>query len=295
MIFSTFVLLLPLFLIIGAGYLFARFYAVGEASLVAVLTDFFMPMLVFVSLYRSTITPLELGRLFGATSAVVVIMLLLAVSYARIARIDPKSFALPVIFMNSGFLGIPLMQIWGGSEAMNIIIIFDEIQTLYIFTLGLVIIRGGVSKRAIKASLSSPILWAVIAGFGANVGRLPIPHPILDTCAFAGDAASPLAAFTLGLSIHARKPQLEIHLFAGILLRIVAGFLTALLVVTLFGFSGTARTVLLVTGALPAALFSYVLPSRYGIDSRRAQGIVIATTMLSIITIPVAFAIAQAL
>ncbi|WP_020614252.1 AEC family transporter [Sediminispirochaeta bajacaliforniensis] len=295
MIFSTFVLLLPLFLIIGAGYLFARFYAVGEASLIAVLTDFFMPMLVFVSLYRSTITPLELGRLFGATSTVVVIMLLLAVLYARIVRIDPKSFALPVIFMNSGFLGIPLMQIWGGSEAMNIIIIFDEIQTLYIFTLGLVIIRGGVSKKAIKASLSSPILWAVIAGFGANVGGLPIPHPILDTCAFAGDAAPPLAAFTLGLSIHARKPQLEIHLFAGILLRIVAGFLTALLVVTLFGFSGTARTVLLVTGALPAALFSYVLPSRYGIDSRRAQGIVIATTMLSIIIIPVAFAIAQAL
>jgi predicted permease len=292
MLIHTFLLILPLFAVIVAGYILGRLFHLSEESLIRVLTDFFMPLLIFVSLYNSDITLADMTRLFGATTLMVALLLGVALLYARLAHIDPRGFSMPIVFMNSGFLGIPLMQLWGGNEAMNIIIIFDEIQTLYIFTLGFLIIRGGINREAVKASLTSPILWAVVLGFGANILGIPVPGAILETCRFAGDAAPPLAAFVLGVSLHARKPQADIHLIAGLLLRTLAGFCFALLIVFLFRFEGLMKTVILVTGALPAAVFSYVLPARYGIESGRAQGIVIISTILGIITIPAAFAIA---
>lgn len=295
MLVQTFIILIPLFAVTGAGLLLGRLFSISEESLIRVLTDFFMPMLIFVSLYNSDIGPAEMARLFGATTLMVALLLAAALLYARAAGIDPKGFAMPVVFMNSGFLGIPLMQLWGGTEAMNIIIIFDEIQTLYIFTLGFLIIRGGISREAVKASVTSPILWAVVLGFGAGILDVPLPGPLLETCRFAGAAGPPLAAFVLGVSLRARKPALDMHLAAGVLLRTVAGFLIALGIVVLFRFEGLTATVLLVIGALPAAVFSYVLPARYGVESSRAQGIVMISTILGIITIPAAFAIAAAI
>jgi malate permease and related proteins len=295
MIISTFILLFPLFAVIAAGYLLGRLFELSEESLIRVLTDFFMPLLVFGALYLSSISLSDIARLFGAVSMMVALMMGIAFAYARISGIEFRSFAMPLIFMNSGFLGIPLMQLWGGNEAMNIIIIFDEIQTFFIFTLGFFIIGGGKGAGRMRASLTSPILWAVVLGFGANILGIPLPGPFIETCRFAGDAAPPLAAFVLGLSIHARKPVLDVHLAAGVLLRTAGGFLVSIPVVYLFGFQGVMRTVVLVTGALPAAVFSYVLPARYGIDSRRAQGIVVISTVLSVFSIPAAFTLAALL
>lgn len=289
---STILILLPLFLVVAAGFLLARIFRIEEESLIRVLTDFFMPLLVFASLYESTIGPAELGKLFGATTLMILLLLLAAYIYAGAARINPRGFSMPIVFMNSGFLGIPLMKLWGGVDAMNIIIVFDQIQTLYIFTLGFLIIRGGINREAIRSSLGSPILWAVVLGFTFNLTGASLPEPLLETCRFGGAAAPPLAAFVLGISLNSRKPVLDRHLVAGMFLRTVAGFLIGLAVVRIFRFQGLTATVLMVTGALPGAVFSYVLPARYGIDCERAQAIVAATSALSVFTVPLSFALA---
>jgi hypothetical protein len=63
----------------------------------------------------------------------------------------------PLVFMNSGFLGIPLMELWGGNEAMNLILLYDRIQGIFLFTLGLLIITGWFSRKGLLNMLHSPI------------------------------------------------------------------------------------------------------------------------------------------
>ncbi|MCK5674280.1 MAG: hypothetical protein KAH95_12945, partial [Spirochaetales bacterium] len=99
-----------------------RLVTLSEDTLLRILVDFFMPLLVFSSLYLSPISPLEMLTLSGSVIFIIVLTLSAAMIYAIISGADKRTFALPVIFMNSGFLGIPLMQLWGGYEAMNIII-----------------------------------------------------------------------------------------------------------------------------------------------------------------------------
>ncbi len=294
MVIKSFLILLPLFILIFSGLIMGHLVSLSEETLLRLLADFFMPCLVFASLYLSPISPLEMLTLTGSVVCVLILTLASAILYSRIHTVDGRTFILPVIFMNSGFLGIPLMQLWGGAEAMNIIIIYDQIQTFFIFTLGYFILEGGLSSSGFKAAVKSPILWAVISGFLFNIAGIPVPESLIKTFSFAGKAAPPLAAFTLGLSLsNRRRTKVSVHVFSGIILRVAAGFLFGFLTVKLFSVTGIMKTVILVTSALPAAVFSYVLPARLGHESSTPREIVILSTVLGVFTIPLSFYLAQ--
>jgi predicted permease len=135
----------------------------------------------------------------------------------------------------------------------------------------------------------SPLLWAIGAGFLIRVTGISLPQPILTTMEFGGNAAPPLAAFVLGGTLHNDKLTVNRHILAGVFIRLVGGFAFALLATRIFGITGVARTVLIVGSTLPSAVFTSVLPLRYGIRSEYAGPIVMLSTILGVITIPIAF------
>ncbi|WP_319558892.1 AEC family transporter [Marispirochaeta sp.] len=290
---DTLRVLLPLFVVIAGGWIMSAAAPINEETLSRVLVDFFMPLLVFVSLYESTVSREAMGNLLATVLFMMLSTYLIVAIYGRIAGKDIRALALPVIFMNSGFLGFPLMQLWSGSEALNIIIVFDQIYGLFLFTLGFLIIGGGFNLKGLMLSLKSPILIAAAAGFLFHLFEVPVPETILETCRFAGAAAAPLAAFIVGVSLSLRRPKIDAAVIWGILLRIIAGFILGIAAVYIFRLQGLTKTVVLVASALPSAVFSYVLPARYGIDSSDAQSIVVLTTALGIITIPLSFVLAS--
>ena len=181
------------------------------------------------------------------------------------------------------------MKLWGGVAAMNLIVIYDQIQTIYIFTLGILIITGGLSAKSIKTMFQSPILWAIFLGGFVKIFGITVWEPLLTTCEFGGNAGPPLAAFALGVSLATTKVHINRHVLSGIFIRVVGGFVFGLLASTLFGLEGLSRTVVIVSSALPAAVFTSVLPLRYGVSSEYAGSIVIISTVLGILTIPVTF------
>ena len=222
----------------------------------------------------------------------VITLYLITLIYGKVAGKDIRGIALPVIFMNSGFLGFPLMQLWSGNEAMNIIIVFDQLFGLFLFSLGFVILGGGFNMKGLRVSLQSPILWAAVLGFLFHLLAIPVPKTVLETCRFAGAAAPPLAAFIVGVSLSTQRPRLDAAVVWGIILRFVGGFALGLAAVYLFRLEGLTKTVVLVASALPSAVFSYVLPARYGIEASEAMSIVVISTALSVVTIPLSFLLA---
>ena len=293
--FDTFVVVLPLFVLMAGGWILGAVFSIDEDTLTRILTDFFMPLLVFGSLYRSDIALTEMRDLLGTVVFMVAALYTTAILYSRVTGVDIRGFAMPVIFMNSGFIGIPLMQLWSGAAAMNIIIVFDQIQTIFMFTLGFFIVGGGFTLKGVRMSLLSPILWAVIFGFAANLLSIPLPEVLIDTCGFAGNAAPPLAAFVVGCSLSSKRPSIDGHIIGGIILRMGIGLLIGIAAVMLFDLRGLTKTVVIVSSALPAAVFSYVLPARYGAVPDHAQNIVVISTILSVVTIPLTFALARML
>ena len=289
MITDPYLILLPLIVLALGGYICAWVFTLAEDTLVRIVTDFFMPMLVFYSLYTSTINLNDTMKLGGAVGFVLLFLFVASLLYCHVFNLDKRAFLPPIIFMNSGFLGIPLMELWGGAGAVNQIVIYDQIQTFFIFTLGIFLVAGGFALSGLVEIFKSPLLWSIILGFWCRYAGIEIPQPLLDACKFSGAGAPALATFALGCSLKKRRMRADPHLISGLLMRFGFGFMAGVLAVNIFGITGSARIVVVSASALPSAVFSVVLPLRYGVDSRFAGAMVLLSTLLSIFTIPVVF------
>ena len=286
---NPYLILLPLILLALGGYICSWLFALSEETLVRVVTDFFMPMLVFYSLYTSTINLDDTMKLGGAGGFVLLFLLIASLVYCHVFNLDKRAFLPPIIFMNSGFLGIPLMELWGASGAVNQIVIYDQIQTFFIFTLGIFIVAGGFTLSGLMEILKTPLLWSIILGFWFRYANIDIPQPFLDACKYSGAGAPALATFALGCSLRKRRLRADPHLISGLLMRFGLGFIAGMLAVNIFGITGSARIVVVSAATLPSAVFSVILPLRYGVDSRFAGAMVLLSTLLSILTIPFVF------
>jgi len=289
MIISSFLILLPLILLASGGYILSTFYRLSEDTLIRIVTDFFMPALIFYSLYTSDISLFKTLKLFGVVSFVLAFLFVLSLVYCRLFKLDFKAFAPPILFMNSGFLGIPLMKLWGGFAAMNYIVIYDQIQTFYIFTLGIIIVTGGFTLVGIREMIKSPLLWAIAAGFLFRHLNIPLPENFIEALGYCGTGAPALATFALGCSLKKRKIIADTHLLSGLIFRFAFGFLAGWIATTVLNIHGMERTIVLVASSLPSAVFSVVLPLRYGINARFAGSLILASSILSIFIIPLIF------
>ncbi len=292
MIASSFVQMLPILLVVLGGYVLSGIYTIKVEDLVKIVSDFFMPALIFISLVQSDLSGSTIAGIAKASSLVCILLFAVSIAWAKLYKQDIRSTVPPLVFMNSGFLGIPLMKLWGGMEAMNLILIYDQVQGIFMFTLGILVITGGLSKKSLLSMLHSPILWAVFLGFFARLISLSIPASLGNAFTFAGDAASPLAAFTLGVSIRNIRFTFSWNLIGALLLRFVGGYAIGYLAALAFGLSGMARTVVIVATALPSAVFTSVLPLRYNLPNQFASTMVLTSTLLGIFTIPLSFALA---
>jgi len=245
-----------------------------------------MPLPVFHALVTSDINLTQTLKLGAASSFVVFSLLVLSAFYCRWFQLDFKAFAPPIIFMNSGFIGIPLMELWGGYAAMNLIVIYDQVQTFYIFTIGILIVSAGFTLKGVVEMAKSPLLWAIVLGFAGKYTGLPIPSSLLKAIHYCGAGAPALATFALGCSLSKQGIKADPHLASGLLLRVGFGFAAGIIAVSVLGIEGTARTVVLVASSLPSAVFSVVLPLRYGVNSQFAAGMVLLSTGLGVLTIP---------
>ncbi len=295
MLLDTFVLLLPLFLLVAGGWLLGGRWKLSQETLLRVISDFFMPMLVFEALYRSDVSADMIVRLGLAVTFITLTLALAARGTATVTRSSWAALAMPVVFMNSGFLGIPLMDLWGGAPAMSLMIVYDQLSTVFLFTFGLFISTGGVNRRGFQAIVSSPMLWAVILGFGLRFAAVPVPEALLAAFEFGGAPAPPLAAFALGCSLSGSRLRIGREVVVGCILRFGVGFAVGYAATVLFGITGLPRTIVIVASALPAAVFAYVLPARYGATSAAPRDIVVVSTVLAILTIPVSFWLAELL
>lgn len=289
MILNSFQILLPLVCLALGGYILSHLFKLSEGTLIRIVTDFFMPCLVFYALYSSNIILLETLKLWGAVSFVFFSLLILSFLYCQYFKIDFKAFSPPVLFMNSGFLGIPLMKLWGGFAAMNYIVIYDQIQTLYIFTIGIIIVTGGFTLSGTREMIKSPLLWSIVAGFSFRYLHIDLAPSVLQIFRYGGEGAPALATFALGSSLRKRKIQADPHLISGLLLRFGFGFLFGVAASYLLGINGMPRTVILVASSLPSAVFSVVLPLRYGLNAGFAGSMILISSLLSIFLIPLFF------
>jgi predicted permease len=277
---------IPVFMLIAAGFIFAHWKKISLASVTEIIVYLGTPSLVFSSLASK---PLFAGDILILFSGIVVIFAgvgLLIRGYFTLFGFTSRGFALPTLFMNAGNMGIPLAFFAFGQAGMQRATLMYAIVTFMQYSLGIYILNGRGNWRE---SFRLPLIYAAVAGLLINLAQVKIPEILFQPVTMLGQATIPIMLISLGYRLHEVESLQWGHALGGAIVRIFGGFAAANIAVMAIGATGVNRQVLLLYGALPAAVINFILTEKYRQDPSLAASIVVISTSLSVLTIPIVF------
>lgn len=205
-----------------------------------------------------------------------------------------RSFAFTTGVFNYGYIPIPLIAaLFASKETAGVLFVFNVGVEVAMWTIGILLLSGGSVKQFWRKIVNPPVIaitLALLLNFSGLSNQLP--SVFTQTLLMAGMCAVPLGLILSGatlvdlLGVGAMRSNLKIAL-VGISLRLLilpAVFL--LLAKTLPGLGDDIRKVLVIQSAMPAAMFTIVIAKHYGGDTGVAVAVVLSTTIIALVTIP---------
>lgn len=284
MLAKIFTTLLPVFLIAGCGALYGRFRSPDIRTLNTLNMELFVPMLVFAVLADQQAPLQDFAHLALAATVVVLGSGLLLWPLAVALKLDLKTFLPPMMFNNSGNMGIPLMVFAFGEAALPAAVVLFIVEMLLHFSFGLYLLDP---KTPVWRLLRLPIVIASIAGLVVNLGGVPLPAWLLETLNMLGGVSIPLMLFALGV----RMLDVDFSDWKTGVLGAVAcpasGLILAWPMIYLLDLQGLQIATLWVFAALPPAVLNYMLAEQYRQEPHKVASLVLIGNLGSLLVMPV--------
>jgi predicted permease len=277
---------IPVFILIAVGFLFAQWKKINLSSVTEIVVYLGTPSLVFGSLASKPLHPADIGVLCAGILMIFAGVGLLIRLYFLCFRFSSRGFALPTLFMNAGNMGIPLALFAFGQAGFQRATLMFVMITFLQYSLGIYILNGRGNWTEI---FRLPLIYAALAGLSVNLTQLKIPELLLQPITMLGQATIPIMLISLGYRLRQVESLQLGHSLGGALVRIFGGFAVASIAVLLIGAEGVNRQVLLLYGSLPAAVVNFILTEKYRQDPGLAASIVVLSTCISVLTIPLVF------
>lgn len=211
---------LPIFLLIGAGFLAAFSGLVSRDNMQGIATFvmyFALPSLLIRAL---TATPLEealnVGYLLAyGLGSVLVFAVGLTLSRWRGHSLDAAAIhALGMSAANSGFIGYPVAVMVIGAPAAIFMALNMVVETMLIIPVALTLAEasrhnGGGFSRVVRKTLArlsrNPVLIGLLIGVILALTGWQLPSPVSQSIDMLAEAAGPAALFTIGGMLHGLK------------------------------------------------------------------------------------------
>lgn len=276
--------LLPVFLISGAGTLYGHFRSPDIRVLNTLNMELFVPMLAFVVLADRQAPLAEYTGL--AISGVIVVLGsgLVVWPVVKLLKLEPKTFIPPMMFNNSGNMGIPLLILAFGDKALPAAVVLFIVEMLLHFSVGLYMLSP---HTPLWRLLRMPIVLASIAGLVCNLSGVELPSWLLEALHMLGGVCVPLLLFALGVRM------LEIDFsdwrsgLLGAVLCPLSGLVLAWPLIVLFDLGGLQAASLWVFAALPPAVLNYLVSEQYRQEPHKVASLVLIGNLGSLVVMPI--------
>lgn len=271
----------PVFLLAAIGYIWVKLgfeYRIQFVTRMAMTLS--VPCLIFVALMRTEIEPSALASVSLASIAAYGIITLLFWGIVKVARLNVRTYLAPLIFGNTGNLGLPLAFFAFGDEGLGYAVVIFAIMAIYSFTFGVWLISGGGSLLKV---VQEPLVGATVLGAIFLWQGWQTPLFVTNTLELIGQMAIPLMLITLGVAIARLEPQRLLTAFWISILKAILCAGTAWIVADYFNLDNIPFGVLVLQVATPVAVTSYLLAEKYKADSEAVAGLVVISTLLSVV------------
>jgi len=294
--------ILPVFILIGAGYL-----AVWRGLFSQTLVDgvmkfaqsFALPCLLFKGVSALDlgvqIDPLMLLSFYAGAVAGFAAGLLGARYLFDRPWEDCVAIGFIGLFSNSLLLGVPITERAYGVEALANNFTILAMHAPFCYALGITAMElarntgGGVLSalpRIGRAMSRNPLVIGVCLGLAVNVTGLPLPTALDDAITMMTRAALPAALFGLGGTLYYYRPEGDMRLiFYVVAISIVMHPTITWLLGRWFAIPDAALRSAVITAAMAPGANAYLFANMYGVARRVAASAVLIATVLSIGTV----------
>ncbi len=293
----------PVFLLLGIGFSIRRLkWLAPEAdqSLLNVVIKILYPCLILNAVLDNPAME-QAGNLLVAPVlgvATVLIGFALAALALPLMRFNLSSQARTFVFaigiFNYGYLPIPLVEQLYDRETLGVLLLFNVGVEAAFWTVGIVVLTGISLRKGWKQILNPPAISLALALFLNFTGLAAVlPGMLLTTIALLGACAIPLGLLLIGATLgdfstmikDSGRIQWRVP-FAASALRLGLIPLAFLALAYCLPTTPELKRVLVIQAAMPAAIFPIVIARHYGGHPATALSVVLATTCLSLLLIP---------
>jgi hypothetical protein len=292
---------LPVFLVIGAGFLAAKRGLIGQDG-VDGLMRFAQGVAIPCLLFQALAT-LDLGqnfdlRLVGTFYTGSFLCFCLGMAGARFLFGRPMEDAVAIgfcaLFSNSLLLGLPITERAFGADATQANFAIIAVHSPFCYAVGItameIVKAQGAPVRTIpvkiaRAMLGNGLIVGILLGLAANLSNLTIPTVVQEALDLLIRAALPTALFGLGgvLARYRLEGDLPTILFT-LALSLLVHPAIAWGLGTAAGLSQDAFRSVIVTAAMAPGANAYLFASMYQRAMRVAASCVLLGTALSILS-----------
>lgn len=297
--------ILPVFLVIGYGYIARRQGWVSDDLVDNVMKfaqNFAVPLLLFSGIAKMDLganfhPPILISFYAGAFAGGLFCFLGARYLFDRDLT-DSVAIGFIGLFSNSLLLGIPITERAYGEAALsgNFAIISIHSPMLYGIgiaameiarTRGLGLSGFGLMRQIARSVLRNPLILGITAGWIVNLAHIPLPTPMWDAITLMTRAAIPAALFGLGGVLLRYKPEGDMRIivwavFASLVLHPMIAYGLGHYV---FGLEVASLRSATLTAAMAPGVNAYLFANMYGVAKRVAASSVLIGTGLSILTI----------
>ncbi|MBR7065977.1 MAG: AEC family transporter [Prevotella sp.] len=290
--------MLILLAIVVVGYVAGKLEYMGgdfDRRLSNIIIDFTCPALILSSTMGGTLP--DRGLILPLLGiSLLTYLLLTAVAFGLPKFITKKNeyhgpvgFAL--MFGNVGFIGYPIVGALFGHQAVFYAAILNVVNTLAVFTIGVMLINGERQRLAFqpKILMSSPMMAAYLAILIVALGLDNIPDIISQPITMIGNITVPGALLIIGSSMSRLSWRTMLGSRVVYVTTAFRLLILPLIIYVLFravGFDPMVVDLNTIIIAMPVATYGTILCLRYGKDSTLITEITFISTLLSVLTIP---------
>ncbi len=286
-----------LFLMVVLGYALCKLGYMCEAfdqKLSSIVIDVTCPALILSSVMGSELPDRSLILpLLGVGFLTYVLLLVYGFGIPRLItknHNDQGMIGFALMFANVGFIGYPIVASIFGPTAVFYAALLNMPNTFFIFTAGVMLVKGEYSLRSINPkllfspSMIAAFIAALIVIFGVHA-----PDFIARPVTMVGNVTVPASLMIIGSSM-ARLPLREIvgspKVYVASFLRLAVVPLSVYFLFRLCGVSDVVNNINTVVIAMPVASFGTMFCMKYGRNPSLMTEMTFVTTVASIFTIP---------
>ena len=282
-------IILPVFSIIGLGWLYAWRAKPDMSWVNRISMNVLAPALIFSALASKDFDVVANRLLILGSIGVVLGSGLLAWPFAKFLRQDHRTFVPPMMFNNCGNMGLPLAVLAFGPSGFSAMVALFTISNLLHFTLGAWMIDH---QARFGRLLRNPMVGSTVAGFAFALTHPPLPEWAATGFRLVGDALIPMMLLSLGVRLmDVRWSDWRIGVVGGLVCPLT-GIAMAMLLGPVLGLDEAQRGLLVLFGCLPPAVLNFMVAEQFRQEPGKVASIVLIGNLLSVVFVPLGLALA---